>query len=126
VPPVGDHVAPAGGGWANGQPSSGIFIPYLVLKTGGGAPRALSPASTDPAWALGITLMATGGSRSQCDWMARVGYRAVRGLTQQRFGTPSWKIINVEWSSLGPMLRNDATDPPFWTVSDTITLVCDA
>ena len=126
VPPLGDHVAPKEGGWVNGQPGSGLFVPYVVLKTGGGAPRALSPATTDPAWAMNFTFVSNGGSRAQCDWMSRALYEAVAGLKNTRFGDPAWKVINVEWSALGAMLRNDATDPPFWSVSDTVLLVCDA
>jgi hypothetical protein len=125
APPVGDNLAPATGGWASGQPGAGVFVPYLVLVTGGSVPRALSQDTYIPAFGVGFSLRAHGGSRPQCDWMARVGRDGVVGLKGLKFGTPAWKIINVEWVALGPMLRNDATAPPSWSVSDTLTLVCD-
>lgn len=125
-PPVGDNAAPDAGGWANGQPGSGIFVPYVVLATGGSAPRALALSTYVPAWAVGFSLRSHGGSRPQCDWMARVARDAIENLKQTKFGSPVWKVINVEWAALGPMLRNDSTAPPTWSVSDTFTLVCDS
>jgi hypothetical protein len=126
APPVGDNVAPDAGGWAAGQPGSGVFVPYVVLATGGSAPRALAQSTSIPAWAVGFSLRSHGGSRQQCDWMARVARDGIAGLKGTKFGEPIWKIINVEWMGLGPMLRNDATAPASWSVNDTVTLVCDS
>ena len=126
APPVGDNVAPAAGGWANGQPGSGVFVPYLVVVTGGGAPRAQSPGSVIPTFSVSYSLRSHGGSRAQCDWMAKVGRDGIYGVSQVKFGDPLWKVINVEWQQLGPMLRNDSTAPPSWSVSDTFLLVVDS
>lgn len=125
-PPIGDGVAPAAGGWVDGQPGSGIFVPYVTLMSGGAAPRALSPASVVPTWAVAFELRSTGGSRSQVDWMAKVARDSLDGLKLQRFGDPSWKVVNVEWVRLGPVTRNDATAPPTWQAADTVSLICDA
>ena len=126
APPVGDNVAPAEGGWADGQPGSGIFVPYLVVVTGGGAVRALGQGSVIPAFSISYSLRSHGGSRTQCDWMAKVGRDGIYGVSQVKFGDPLWKVINVEWAQLGPMLRNDSTAPASWSVSDTFLLVVDS
>jgi hypothetical protein len=52
--------------------------------------------------------------------------RALLGLKQQKFGSPPWKVINVEWVALGPVTRNDATSPASWGTSDTVTIVVDS
>jgi hypothetical protein len=126
APKVGDGVAPVDGGWADGQPGTGVFVPYVTLVSGGAAPRALSPGSHIPVWAVGFSVRCTGGSRKQCDWVATTARRALTGLDKQKFGDPEWKVINVEWASLGPVTRTDATSPAIWSVYDTITVVVDA
>ena len=125
-PPVGDNVAPAAGGWVDGQPGAGVYVPYLVVVTAGSAPRTLAQSTTVPAWGCGYSVRAHGGNRTQTDWMAKVGRDAIAGLKGHLFGAdPAWGIINVEWTGLGPMLRNDSTAPPSWSVADTVTLVAD-
>jgi len=123
-PPIGDGVAPAGGGWVEGQPGNGVFVPYGVLASGGGAPRALDLGGHVPGFAIGFSLRAHGGSRSQCDWMATVLRSSIEGLSHQTFGADPWKIINIEWPTLGPVSRVDAVAPPFWQVFDTFNLIC--
>jgi hypothetical protein len=126
VPPVGDGAAPTEGGWADGQAGTGIFVPYVVLVSGGAAPFALDPGSSTPTWAVGWSLRSFGGSRKQCDWMATVAREAIGGLKKETFGTPEvWKVINTQWVSLGPVARNDSTAPPSWSVFDTVNLVAD-
>lgn len=125
-PLVGDGVAPADVGWANGQPGSGVFRPYVVLVDSGAVPRALSLQSPIPVWATNWSLRSFGGSRSQVSWMATKARRAVAGFVQHQFGSdPVWKVIGQEWSALGGATRVDATEPKGWQIFDTVSLLCD-
>jgi hypothetical protein len=123
-PLVGDALAPAAGGWLEGQPGDGVFRPYVVLASGGAAVRGPGLASYDPLiWTVSFSLRSFGGSRSQTDRMA---HRA-RGVTSQiagaTFGSPAWSVISVEWQGLGPVVRVDAVNPPYWQIFDTVSLV---
>ena len=125
-PPIGDGVAPAEGGWDAGQAGTGVFVPYVVLVSGGAVPVALDIANSVPAWGVGFSLRSFGGSRAQCDWIATQSRRALEGIKRSTFGDPVAKVINVQWVTLGPVARNDSTAPPSWGVFDTVTLVCDS
>ena len=120
---VGDGTAPAEGGWVAGQPGSGLFRPYVVLVSGGAAPRWQTPASYTPCWAVAFSLRSYGGSRPQCDLMATAARGCADAMGKTEFA--SWKVVNVEWGSLGATTRVDAASPPFWQAFDMVTLVCD-
>jgi hypothetical protein len=122
-PLVGDGEAPIDGGWVEGQPGSGAFRPYTVLVSAGAAPRGPDLGSPEPPWAVGFSLRSFAGSRKQCDWIATKARLAVRGLLRDEFDAP-WKVSGVEWQSLGPVVRVDATSPKTWQVFDSTVLVC--
>lgn len=121
LPLVGDGVAPDGGGWLEGQPGAGVFRPYVVVASAGAVPRYLDVSSFDPDWGVGFSLRSYGGSRKQCDWMATLSRRAVAGVASLAVG--EWRVIGVEWGTLGPVSRVDATSPPFWQSFDSVSLV---
>jgi hypothetical protein len=120
-PLVGDGAAPDDGGWLQGQPGDGVFRPYVVVVSGGGAPRYQDLSSFSPQWAVSYSLRSFGGSRKQCDWMAHLSRQAI--LTVVGGNVNNWSIIGLEWASLGPVSRQDATAPPTWQVFDNVTLV---
>jgi hypothetical protein len=123
-PLVGDALAPAGGGWLDGQPGDGVFRPYVVLASGGAAVRGPALSSYDPLiWTVGFSLRSFGGSRSQCDRMAHRARGVISEVAGSLFGDPAWSVISVEWQGLGPVVRVDAVSPPFWQVFDTVSLV---
>ena len=122
LPLVGDGIAPTDGGWINGQPGDGVFRPYVVVVSGGAAPRNLDVSQFDPGWAVSLSLRSFGGSRKQCDWMATLARTCISTIYHTDFGQ-GWQIIGVEWGSLGPVSRIDATAPAFWQVFDNLTLV---
>ena len=123
-PLVGDGVAPAGGGWLEGQPGDGVFRPYCVLVSAGASTRGMSIATYEPVvWTVGFSLRSFGGSRVQCDRMADRARNVVAGIVGTSFGQPSWRVISVEWQSLGPVVRVDSTSPAFWQVFDSVSLV---
>lgn len=120
-PLVGDGVAPADGGWLQGQPGDGTFRPYTVLVSGGAVPRYLDVSTFAPDWAVSYSLRSFGGSRRQCDWMATLARKAAYAVHQGTF--TGWQVIGLEWGSLGPVSRVDSTSPPFWQVFDNVTFV---
>lgn len=122
-PLVGDGAAPAEGGWVAGQPGSGLFRPYVVLVAGGATPRWQDPSTYTPCWAVAFSPRSYGGSRAQCDLMATAVRSCAESMAKTVFA--GWKVVNVEWGSLGATTRVDATSPPFWQAFDMVTLVCD-
>jgi hypothetical protein len=121
LPLVGDGVAPDGGGWLEGQPGQGVFRPYVVVASGGASPRYQNLSTFEPNWGANYSLRSFGGSRKQCDWMATISRQAIEGMVPTAVGT--WQVIGLEWGSLGPVSRVDATAPPFWQVFDSVSLV---
>lgn len=127
---VGDGIAPVDGGWTELQPGAGEFIPYVVLTIGTSQPlpqQTMSVSVDDTSWEAAFTLAAYAGSRAQLDWVAR-GVRnvvaALRGLT---FGTITpYAVSGVRMPALGGVRRVDSAEPPFWTLTDTVVLLCTA
>jgi hypothetical protein len=120
-PLVGDGVAPAGGGWLEGQPGQGVFRPYAVVASAGVSPVYQNLSSFDPDWNASFSLRSFGGSRKQCDWMANLSRLAIAGFVPKSVG--SFSVIGLQWGGLGPTSRVDATEPPFWQVFDSFSLV---
>lgn len=125
---IGDGVAPAEGGWVAGQPNSGAFAPYLVIISGGAAPRfsALDDLSTAIlSWEVTYQMRGYGGSRAQVDWIMSVGRAALEGMTHSAFGSSdTYRIKATDWKTLGATARNDSVDPPYWQVVDTFYFLC--
>lgn len=130
---VGDSLAPDGGGWLNGQPNSGVFVPYITLNGQGATQKFSSLDTLETAilsWEATYRLHGHGGSRSQADWIAHMGRTACVGMTGLFFGDDnvgdlnSYRIIATDLKSVSPTTRNMSVDPPIWTVVDTFTFVC--
>ena len=126
---VGDSLPPEGSGWLDGQPNTGVFVPYLTVAAAGAAPRFSTLDIVDTAilsWTVDYQVRGHGGSRSQADWVAYQGRLAAHSMKDATFGDDiaSYRVIATEWKSVGPTARNMAVDPPIWTVLDTVTLVC--
>lgn len=131
---IGDSLPPEGGGWLNGQPNTGVFVPYITVNGQGAEQRFSSLDTLDKAilsWEVRYHLHGHGGSRSQADWIAHEGRAATPGMTGLVFGEndPSgdnnaYRIIATDLKSVSPTTRNMSVDPPFWTVVDTFTFVC--
>lgn len=130
---VGDGLAPDGGGWLNGQPNSGIFVPYITLNGQGAVQKFSSVDTLESAilsWEVLYHLHGHGGSRSQADWIAHRGRTACPGMTGLSFGDDdgsgdlnSYRIIATDLKSVSPTARNMSVDPPFWTVVDTFSFI---
>jgi len=123
---VGRGMAPPEGGWTQGQPGEGTFVPYVTLKTG----TATTPAGmSDPvgrsrnSWEVGYVLTSTGALESQADDVGdqvRAAITALQGPFSLR--GVDWVLQQVRTPRLGATTRNDSTDPPFWDVSDDVSL----
>jgi hypothetical protein len=122
---VGDGLAPELGGWAR-EPATGLFRGYTVVVGARLTPRAVPMAAgTPPDFAVEYSMRHYGGSRKQADWVS-TAVRTVMatGLVKSVFGIDVFKVIGLEWTTMGGPERDATTDPPLWQVYDTLTLVC--
>lgn len=125
---VGDGIAPEAGGWTGGQPGEGDFKPYVVLSTGPATKKVqetLGLQST--SWAATYSLRHVGALRQQADWCADMVRRELNDLKVKAIdlGGP-WRILRTEYMSLGPITRNDSTDPAYWELTDSVSLWLEA
>lgn len=123
---IGDAVKPEGGGWPGGQPGQSLFVPYVDVQTGPASrprdqPDALRQGHT--TWVMIYTLTCYGGARKQADWAADQ-VRAI-AITMSKMviqAGESWTIEIAKFDQLAPVVRNDQTDPPMFTVTDQLAL----
>jgi len=119
---VGDGVAPSAGGWSNGQPNVGDYVPYGVLSFQGGNPRdaTLRYDQQVKTWVTQWRIGYYGASREQADWVAT----AIRGAVSDLLGVAggAYTVKLAEWRSLGALTRTDQVDPPLWSALDALTL----
>ena len=124
---VGRGMAPLAGGWESGQPGTGAFASYVTVKTG----NATTPAAGEPArmgvartsWDVAYSLTSVGALELHADDTADKVREAIVDLpktfTLRGF---TWTLQQVRTPRLGPTVRNDSTDPPFWEVTDDVSL----
>lgn len=120
---VGDGVAPYDGGWLDGQPNSGAFVPYVVLVSQGAYPK-VTTFCNGYDWDVSWSLRSFGGSRKQCDWIALQARESIDAFAQHVFGANPYAVKNVTWGSLGAVQRIDTVDPPYWQSFDSFSLYC--
>lgn len=123
---VGRGSAPKDGGWSGGQPGQGTFTPYVVVKARVATPRIPDPVGRSRiSWQCAYVLTYTGYRESACDESADLGRAAVVTLSQDSpltLGGVKWMLEKVDVPRLGATGRNDSTNPPFWDVSDDVSL----
>ena len=124
---VGRGMAPLEGGWESGQPGTGAFTSYVTLKTG----NATTPAAGEPArmgvartsWDVNYSLTSVGALEVHADDTADKVREAIVELpTSYTLRGVTWALQQVRTPRLGPVVRNDSTDPPFWEVTDDVSL----
>ena len=124
---IGDGIRPEGAGWLDGDPNSGVFAPYAVLAFAGGQPRevqAMTYAESIRAWTTTWRITHFGATRSQCDWTAgQVRAAVAKAMKQTAAG---YTITSARWVGLGALVRDDAINPPLWSVADSFVLHLDA
>jgi hypothetical protein len=124
---VGRGSAPTPGGWQQGQPGKGVFVPYVVVKTGSARPsaNARDPIGIDGyTWDVGYTLYMVGVTDSQSDDVADQVRAATAAFGRKQAvdlrGT-TWTLDKLGFTSYGSTNRNDSVDPPYWELSDTVS-----
>lgn len=125
---VGDGIAPADGGWLQGQPNQNIFVPYTVVVSAG-ANVTINDLDGRLDFQVNWSLRHFGGSRKQCDWIAQKTRDAIDGgpnnLLHQNFGSVmQYKITAIQWQTLGAVSRVDTVNPAFWQAYDSVGIVC--
>jgi hypothetical protein len=113
---VGDNVAPAEGGWVNGQPQSGIFKPYsvLMLMQSGSTDGFCGPSE----WVTQFSVRHFGASRKQLSWVSNQIHQVLDGQT--RWKGSGWQEIHRHWTAFGSVVRVDSVDPPYWQAYDAL------
>jgi hypothetical protein len=124
---LGRGVAPPAGGWPEGNPRNGPWVPYSVLKAG----PATTPAPGFPeqmarrrvSWQVTYQLTAHHTSESAVDEVAQAQRDVVVGWTGVvNLGDVAWNIEALEVPRLGATERDDSTDPAHWRVTDDVSL----
>lgn len=124
---VGDGVAPVAGGWVGGQPSRGDFVPYLVVATMPATPNQRDPVGrVNSSWLASYNLRTVGGSRQQVEWTADRARALVGTFMLPRNEINGWGLQQAVYATLGAVMRNDSTDPPYWECNDSVALWLEA
>lgn len=128
---VGDHQAPAAGGWSGAEPGQGKFIPYVVLTTNPGARNQAGNFGRDISpvegwdWKLTYKLASYGGARNQADYVADAVRACWDGQSEQKLTlgeAPRWKAFMWNTVSMGALTRLDAVQPPSWEIIDEMSM----
>lgn len=127
---LGRGTAPQAAGWQNGgQPGSGNFLPYVVLKTG----AAMTPPAGERdnlaqyrfAWDVTYQVVTHHRLDSLVDDQAAIVRKIVlefsRGEELVLDGV-AWNIQRISIPRLGPTIQDRSTDPPHWQVADDVSL----
>lgn len=121
---VGDGIAPAEGGWTGGQPGEGNFVPYVVLSTLQATKGFQDPVpGGDQSWRAAYSLRCVGAMRQHADWVGDMSRDAMKAFKPKVIDLGgSWRVMKTSYETLGPVTRNDSSDPPYWELLDTATL----
>jgi hypothetical protein len=127
---LGRGTAPQSGGWQNGgQPGTGTFLPYAVLKTG----MATSPAAGErdnlamyrTSWELTYQVATHHRLDSLVDETAYSVRQVVLGFPRADelvLDGVAWTVQRISVPRLGPTVQDRSTDPPHWQVDDDVSL----
>lgn len=126
---TGRGTAPPEGGWTGGQPGEGSFTPYVTVKTGIGrpAPAQVLGRHPIPRWQIGYRLSTSDGLESSADISANLVRSAacdwsVATQVVLDLGGTSWVVERVSLEAMGPTIPNRSTDPPYWDVTDDVSV----
>jgi hypothetical protein len=132
--PVSLGVASPGVGWTDdlGAPAEpnqpgASFTGYVTYTPGDATPNLRSPLDDDTSSFLQpYTLTMVGAAAEQAEDIATTVRTVVGAIVRTKLllGTP-WQVQKADATRLGALVRNDATNPPLWTVSDAVTLWLD-
>jgi hypothetical protein len=124
---LGRGVAPPEGGWPNGTPGAGVFVPYAVLKTG----VASTPGPSQPerlgrfrtSWLVGYAVTFHGKNESSVDEYADTVRDQILQLPKMlTLDGEDWTLQQVQISRMGATERDDSTSPAHWRLTDDVSL----
>jgi hypothetical protein len=121
---VGRGVAPAGAGWVGGQPGMSEFKAYTVVKTGKAGLLESDPIGRNRmSWKCNYQLTSSGGNEEHADDVADWVRAAVVSLpTTFTLRGVEWVLQKIDVPELGNTVSSSAVDPPFWNVTDAVSL----
>lgn len=123
---VGRGSAPQSGGWSAGQPGVGTFTPYLTIKAGAATPRETEVLGRKRAlhsWACSYKMSYASHRESFADDTADKGRKALSVYKGDLvLDGVTWSIEKIDFPRLGATGPNNTTDPPFWDVTDDVSL----
>lgn len=122
---VGRGVAPKAGGWAQGQPGRGAFAPYTTLKSGTARRGPIPETIGRPrmAWSMGYALTTSGQLDASADDTADYVREAMTKVVGPfDLNGHEWELVNIDFASFGPTSPNNSVNPPFWDVTDAVSL----
>lgn len=128
---VGDGIAPHGGGWTEGQPGKGSFIPYMTVVFVGGTAQTSGLVQGDRDWMLGYSIKGFHATRKSLDSMMLLVRDSLAAVTVgNKLDHPligdkdQWQVLKVHYDNLGSVQRVDSVNPPYWQAFDAIRLEC--
>ena len=121
---VGRGLAPQAGGWSAGQPGSSNFIGYTVLKTGVAVPLEPDPVGRSRmSWKCNYTLTSHGASEAHADDVGDQARCALSDFPEEiTLRGVRWGLQKMELPQLGATVMSTAVDPPFWSVTDAVSV----
>ena len=125
---LGRGVAPPGGGWASGQPGTGTFTPYAVLKTGvaqtpaPGEPDRLGPRRTSGLVGYQLTYHERMESAAD-EYGDSVRDQVLISMpTTFELDGVTWNLNALQIPRMGASERDDSTSPAHWRITDDVSL----
>lgn len=123
---VGRGTAPRDGGWQSGQPGVATFKPYVTVKAGVATPReveALGVRRALHSWSCSYRLSYASHRESFADETADLGRKAISTMSGDLLlDGVTWTVQKIDFPRLGATGPNNSTDPPFWDVTDDVSL----
>ena len=117
-------LAPTAGGWVGGQPGGGDFTGYTVIKTGTAVPLEPDPVGRSRmSWKCNYTLTSHGASEMHADDVADQVRCALMDFPEEiTLRDVRWGLQKMEIPQLGATVMSTAVDPPFWSVTDAVSV----
>lgn len=126
---LGDGVAPDQSGWPDsGEPGTGVYIPYTVLRTEVATPAPNTPVGSveADAWNCSYSFDHFGSQRQQADWVAdrvRLAWDGLSSGKQELGSGRSWGLGSFQITRMGAVSRLDQERPPLWQLTDAVSVL---
>lgn len=120
---VGDGAEEPAAGWPGGNVNQGLYVASVVVSTGDATPFSRDGInSRHTSWQASYGLRSIGAARQQADAVADVARAAAIAFSASTADIGGFTIMDVVFTRLAPVTRNDSTDPPIWQLDDNLTI----